>query len=163
MAISKLLQTVYASAPTDVVIIPTLEIQAPGETIRLVHAYEDQQLKVDGVMQTFESCSIQIALPAKDTSGNQTLTFGLGLVDGRAQRIIMDAIDTGQPSYLVYREYLSTDTSAPARTPIRMVISGGQFSGAMVQIEASYFDMLNTAWPRERYTVESAPGVKYLG
>jgi len=42
------------------------------------------------------------------------------------------------------------------------VVVGGECSALSVQVEAQYFDMLNFAWPRERYTVDKAPGTKYL-
>ena len=57
---------------------------------------------------------------------------------------------------------VSQDKATPARTPITMVIVGGECSALSVQVEAQYFDMLNFAWPRERYTVDKAPGTKYL-
>jgi len=163
MTISTVLQTVYASAPAGVVLLATLEIQIAGQPpLRLVHAYDDQQLGVDGKLVPFEACSIQLALPKKNTSGQQTLTFGLGLVDGRADRAVADALEAGQPVYMVYREYISTDPSAPARAPIKMVVQGGKFEGPVLQVEASYYDLLNAAWPRERYTADKAPGIKYM-
>lgn len=100
-------------------------------------------------------------LPERSTVGNQSLRFGLGVVDGRAHRLISDALDSGLPSYVVYREYVSTDTSAPAAAPKRMLIQGGDLNSNALQIEASYFDLLNLAWPRDRYTADKAPGVKY--
>ena len=64
--------------------------------------------------------------------------------------------------YLTYTEYLEADKATPARTPITMVIVGGECSALSVQVEAQYFDMLNFAWPRERYTADKAPGTKHL-
>ncbi len=164
MAISTILQTVLASAPTDEILISTLEIQVAGQpSIRLVHAYDDMTLGVPGQgPQVFEACSLEIALPKKDTSGNQSLSFGLGIVDSRAQNLVQIAQDSGLETYLIYREYLSSDLSTPARAPYTMVVSGGEFNGPTLQVEASYFDLLNFAWPRQRYTAENAPGVKYM-
>lgn len=164
MAISALLQTIYASAPTDVAIIATLEVRVAGQTpIYLAHAYEDLVLGVPGVGNVaFEACSLEIALPNKDTTGNQSLNFGIGLVDSRAFNLVRIAQESGLPALLVYREYLSTDATQPARVPTVMTIAGGEFNGPTLQIEASYFDVLNFAWPRQRYTVENAPGVKYM-
>lgn len=163
MTISSVLQTVYASSPTDVVILPTLELVVAGiAPVRLVQAYEDAMLGVDGALRKFEACGMEVALPAKDSSGNQALTFGLGLMDGRAQEIVTVAQESGKPVQLIYREYLSTDVTAPTRAPVVMVVAGGQFSGPTVQVEANYFDMLNISWPRDRYTAANAPGLKYM-
>ena len=163
MAISTALRTIYASDPTDTVLISTLEIQLPGETVRLVSDYTDMVLGVDGVGQMFEACALDIALPTKDNSGNQSLQFAIGILDDdRINELVESAMNAGQPIYLVYREYLSTDTSAPASAPIKMTVIGGEFNQDNFGIEASYFDMLNTAWPRQRYTLANAPGTKYL-
>jgi hypothetical protein len=157
------LKLLYAGSDLTTVRILTLDIELPGdEHIRLANSYEDHMLGVEGVMQRFEACGMDIALPARDTSGNQYLQFALGVVDGRAHRLISDALDTGKPAYLVYREYLDADTSAPAAAPKRMLITGGDMSGSTLQVEASYFDLLGITWPRDRYTVENAPGTKYM-
>lgn len=164
MTISTVLRTVYASAPDDVYRIQTLTIEMPtGEHVRLVNGFVEETLGVEGVPQVFEPCGMDIDLPAKDDSGNQTLKFALGVLDDdRINGLIEQALESGQVVYLVYREYLSTDTSAPALAPIRMNVQGGVFESGELGIEGSYFDMLNTRWPRQSYTIELAPGVKYL-
>jgi len=158
-----LLSVVYASAPTDEVIIPTLEIQVSGRPpVRLCADFQDHDLGVDGIYYTFQACSLSIALPARNTSGQQNLSFALGSVDGQIDEYVDAALESGERVPLIYREYLASDKSAPARRPYTMVVAGGQFEGAEVQIDASFYDLLNAAWPRQRYTVHNAPGLKYL-
>lgn len=158
-----ILSVVYASSPSDEVIIPTLEIQVPGHVpIRICAGFEDQMLGVDGVYVQFEAGSLQVALPASNTTGQQTLTFGVSNVNGIAQRYVDDALESGQEVKVIYREYLASDPSAPARLPYVMTLTGGQFENGDAQFEAGYYDLLNAAWPRERYTAENAPGLKYL-
>lgn len=160
MAISQMLQRVYASAPVDALLIQSLRIYGVGfESLNLVHGYSETVLQ--GVAH--EPCQITFSLPEKSTTGNQKLKFAIGLVDSRAQRIAESAIESNSIVYLTYTEYLASNMNAPARPPITMVVVGGDFpNNATVQIEAQYFDMLNLAWPRERYTVDKAPGVKYI-
>lgn len=158
-----ILQTVYASAPTSEVIIPTLEIQVPdGDPIRICQGFEDQLLGVDGVYQLFEAGSISIALPSKNTTGRQSLTFGVANANGLVQRHVDAALAEGVVVPMIYREYLASDKSAPAHKPYKMVMGGGVLEGMEAQLEASYYDLLNAAWPRERYTAETAPAIKYL-
>lgn len=158
-----ILSIVYASAPDSEVIIPTLEIQIPtGDPIRICADFEDHVLGVDGVYHLFEAGAISIALPKKDTSGQQALTFGIANVSGRAQRYVDEALESGAQVKLIYREYLISDKSEPARRPYEMVLSGGQLEGGEAVFEGSYYDLLNAAWPRERYTAQNAPGLKYL-
>ena len=37
-----------------------------------------------------------------------------------------------------------------------------KLSSSKIILEASYMDMLNLAWPRERYTNTSSPGIAYM-
>lgn len=158
-----ILATVYASAPTDELIIPTLEIRVPGlDPLRICNGFEDQWLYVDGVPQLFEAGPLSISLPSKNSTGQQTLRFGVSGVEGQAQRYVDAALAASGPSTMVFREYLLSDRTAPARRPYVMTIVGGAFEGAGATFEGSYYDLLNSAWPRERYTDESAPGIKYL-
>lgn len=159
-----ILAVVYASAPADEVIIPTLEISHDAiETIRICAGFEDHDLTLENdETETFEAAGIEIALPKRDTSGQQTLTFAIDNVTGAAQAAIDAALEAGGEVAIVYREYLASDKSTPAATPIRMSLIGGRFEGGVVQLQAAYHDLLNYAWPRERYTAEFSPGLRYL-
>lgn len=158
-----ILSVVYASAPSDEVIIPTLEILVPGhDPLRICADFVDHMLGVDGLLVLFEGGNLQVALPASNTSGQQTLTFGVSNVNGVAQRYVDDALESGERVSIIYREYLSSDKSAPARRPYVMTLTGGAFENGEASFEAGYYDLLNAAWPRERYTVENAPGLKYI-
>lgn len=158
-----ILAVAYASAPTDEVIIPSLQIVVPGEPIiRICNGYENQLLGVDGVLQEFEAGTLSISLPSKDTSGQQMLAFGISNVNGEVQRLLDKAIASNEQIPLVYAEYLLSDPSAPAKRPYRLTVTGGTLKGGDAQIQASYYDLLNSAWPRERYTSKTAPGVRYM-
>lgn len=157
------LAVVYASAPADEVILSTLEIAVPGlDPVRVVADFVDHELGVDGVMRRFEAASLTVTLPQQGTTGQQNLTFSVSNASGRAQGLVDAALTAGGQVQLIYREYLSSDKTQPARRPYTMVMTGGELQGVEAVFEASYYDLLNTAWPRERYTVETAPGLKYL-
>jgi len=157
-----ILSVVYASAPADEVIIASLEILVPGHPpLRICDGFENQMLGVDGQMVLFEAGSLQVALPARNTSGQQTLSFGVSNVNGIAQRYVDDALEAGVQVQLIYRAYLESDKSAPAERPRTMTLTGGQFERGEAVFEAGYYDLLNAAWPRERFTAENAPGIKY--
>lgn len=159
-----IIEIAYASAPTDNVILRTLEILVPDyDPIRVVGAYEDVTVTLeDDSVVTFRAGPFDYRLPSKDTSGNQTLTFSIANVTGEAQKAVEAALEADAEVPIIYREYLSTDLTAPATRPIKMTMRGGTFSGLIVQIEAGYYDLLNTAWPRKRYTTQDFPGLKYV-
>lgn len=158
------LAVVYASAPSAEVIIPTLELSPPGdEPIRICNGFEDQTVTLEtDQLATFQAGPVEVGLPARNTSGQQRLTFGVANVTGFAQQAVERSLESGARVPVVYREYLHSDLSAPAARPIRMVLTGGVFEGIQLQLTAAYYDLLNTAWPRDRYTAEFAPGLKYF-
>ncbi len=129
--------------------------------LRICDGFEDQLLGVDGQMVPFEAGSLQVALPARNTKGQQTLSFGVSNVNGIAQRYVDDALEAGAWVFLTYRAYLESDKSAPAERPRTMTLIGGQLERGEAVFEAGYYDLLNAAWPRDRFTAETAPGLKY--
>lgn len=159
-----IIETVYASAPSQYVLLPTLEILVPGEDpIRVVAQYEDLTATLEtGETVNFKAGPFEYKRPPKDTKGNQTLSFAIANVTGEAQKAIEAALEADAQVPINYREFLSTDLTAPATNPYKMILRGGDFQGVMVSVEAGYFDLLNTAWPRLRYTAEFAPGLRYI-
>lgn len=170
MAISTLLQTVYSTAPPDALLLETIEIRVPNlHPLRYVDGFEDRRLGwVLGsgagitLYPVFTAANISIDLPKVSAGGNQTLKFGFAGSADIAEPYIRAALESTAPSVLIYRQYLSSDIRKPCRTPYTMTIVGGEIKGGDVIFEAAYMDMLNLAWPRERYTSESAPGIRYM-
>lgn len=159
-----IIETVYASAPSEHVILPTLEVLVPGYApIRVVAAYEDLTATLEtSEVVTFQQGPFEYREPAKNTDGNQTLTFSIANVTGDAQKAVEFALESDAEVPVNYRVFLSTDLTAPAKAPVKMTLRGGKFQGLMVQIEAGYFDLLNTAWPRKRYLAELFPGLRHM-
>ncbi|MDU1082924.1 MAG: DUF1833 family protein, partial [Leclercia adecarboxylata] len=58
--------------------------------------------------------------------------------------------------------YVSTDLSAPAAPPFTLAIKEGSWTATEVQITAGYMNILDTSWPRYRYTLTDFPGLRYL-
>lgn len=157
MPIIEELQIAYASAPDEVTIHTTVEVECYD--LRFVQAYEN--LVLGGA--EYEGVAMSVELPEKATGGNQTLKLSFGGVDDRAQVVINSAIASGSPVTIICKEWLSTDTTAPAKVPRKMQVLGGGFDDmkGVLQLECSYFDMLNVKWPRQIFTAENAPGMKW--
>lgn len=157
------LERVYASGGD--VLIYTLEIDCPAwaEPILLCKGFENQIcITEDSRTLEFMASGIDIALPKKTSSGAQNLTFAIDNVTGEAQQKIDAALEAEEKVTLTLRIYLDSDRSAPAENPYRATVLGGKIKGASVQINAGFFDVINTAFPRDLYTVNFAPGIRYL-
>ncbi|MNQ15163.1 hypothetical protein D3C85_281290 [compost metagenome] len=158
------LEQVYASAGPDV-IISTLELtcDAWSDPVLICNGFEDQTcITEDARTLTFLAAGIDVSLPKKTNSGGQTLSFAIDNVTGEAQQKIDQAIEAGARVNMTFRHYLASDKSAPAEAPYHYVVQGGQMEMSTVQINAGFFDAINTKWPRRLYTINFAPGLKYL-
>ena len=159
------MDVVYSSAPAGEVIIPTLEIRhaTAFDPIRICTGFEDISATIeDDEVVTFIASGFDLAKPSKDTSGQQVLTFAIDNVAGQAEQAVDAAIKAGGTVSVIYREYLYSDLSAPAEPPLYMTMVGGSFEGSTVQIQAAYFDLLNTAWPRYRYNLNDHPALAFM-
>ena len=158
-----ILNQVYASGGDC--IISTLELTCPAWSapVLICQGYEDQTcITEDSRTLTFLASGIDIALPKKGNTAGQTLTFAIDNVTGEAQNKIDQALEAEQRITIVYRIFLASDKSTPAEPPYKMTVLGGSMQGASVQIQAGFFDLINTKWPRELYTTKFAPGLRYL-
>lgn len=158
---SSILKQIYASAPTDLALtrLLTVEIRLPGKTLRYVQDYVEH---VFGG-QLYEPAPVDIGLPNKDASGTQKLRFAIGVLDGAIYRMVQEVLDSNEVIYIVASEWIVGSPDAPANSTPPMPVEGGAISAdGKLQVDASYFDLLNLAFPRERYTAENVPGVMYL-
>ena len=158
-----ILSQVYSGHDTADPLIPCLEISSSAfaEPIRNCAGFEDQTVTLeDDTQATFIASGLDVALPARDGSGQQRLTFAVAGVPGDAQRMIDASIEAGEPITVIYREYLASDLSAPARQPITMLATQPEIQpDGTVQVTCSYRNLLDWLWPRKRYTADFAPGL----
>lgn len=159
-----ILDTFYASGGDDVRLF-TLELTCPAWTapILICNGFENQTCVTEDLRTlVFLAAGIDVALPKKGNTGGQTLTFAIDNVTGEAQQKIDQALDDEQRITATYRMFLASDKTTPAEPPYKMTVLGGTMQGAGVQIQCGFFDLINTKWPRELYTTDFAPGLRYL-
>jgi len=157
-----LLNRIYASGGNEV-LIQTLDINVGDDIYRLTNGWDDIRAKLeDGSEVVFTASGCDIALPARNADGTQDLKFALGNIDGVVSQAIRKSLDNLQNATLTYRCYLNTDLSAPAKPPFTLDIKSGYWTAPEVQITAGYMNILDTAWPRYRYTLPNYPGLRYM-
>lgn len=153
-----------ASGGTDVE-IPTLELtcEAWTESVFICGGFFNQVFTTeDGRTVTFEAGGMDVALPKKGNEGAQTLGIAIDNVRGRAQQLLDQAKASGSTVLLTYRLYLDSDHSEPCERPMVMEMLSFVARGPTVEIQAGYFNLINAAWPRRRYTTQFSPGIKYI-
>lgn len=156
------LNRLYASGG-DEVLIETLQINIGNDVHYLTRGWDDIEVRTeDGERLTFQGCGIDIALPARNSDGTQDLKFAISNITGEVSNAIRKALDNLQGATLTYRLYISTSLNAPAARPYTLAIKTGYWTSTEVQITAGYMNVLDTAWPRYRYTLPAFPGLRYL-
>lgn len=157
-----ILDRLYASSGSEV-IIETLQINI-GDTVHyFCKGYDDiTALTENGDSITFEASAIDIALPARNSDGTQDLQFAISNIRGEVSTAIRNALANLEIGSLTYRQYVSTDLSAPATVPYTLAIKSGFWTALQAQITAGYMNVLDTAWPRFRYTLNEFPGLRYM-
>lgn len=159
-----ILSELYASGGRDV-ILHTIELQCPAWTdpICIVKDFRDHTIITeDARTLTAKASGMAIALPKRDATGTQNLTFAIDNVRSEASRLLRAANENRQLVTLIYRCYLASDLSAPAERPIKFIVRSYKAQAQHVEITAGLFDLINLRWPRHKYDAEFSPGLKYL-
>ncbi len=159
---SAVLNRLYASGG-DEVILDTLQITVGGQSYWLTRGWDDITVTLEtGTKATFTGSAIDVALPARNADGTQDLKFAISNIDGVVSTAIRNALDNLSSATLTFRRYVSTDLAAPAAPPFTLAIKEGAWTATEVQITAGYMNILDTSWPRYRYTLTDFPGLRYL-
>jgi Domain of unknown function (DUF1833). len=153
-----------ANSGTDV-IIRTLELTCDGwdAPILISTGFEDVEVTAeDNRVLLMEGANIDIALAAKNNKGNQTLAFAVDNTTGEVSHNVDSAVEARARVNATYRTYTNGNLSAPAEKPYKLTVLSGAIQGVEAQLQTGYFNMIGVAWPRSLYTVNFAPGLRYM-
>lgn len=159
---SPTLDRLYASGGSEI-LFNTLQITVGGQIYWLVENFEDITADTEtGASVKFEAAAMAVALPARNKDGTQDLQFVISNIDGIVSTAIRNALANLNSGTLIMRQYISTDLSFPSAPPLVFQIKDGYWKTTEVQIKAGFLNILDTAWPRYRYTLPVFPGLRYL-
>lgn len=157
-----ILERLYSSGGREVE-LETLAIQVGLQIFYLTKGWDDITATLEtGETVTFTACGMDIAKPARNADGVQDLRFAISNISGVVSSQIRAALAAKVEMIATFRLYLSTDLLAPAQRPFSVVIKGGQWTATEVQITAGFMNVLDTAWPRDRYVLSKHPGLRYM-
>lgn len=168
-SLSEAIREAYASAPSDVVILHTLEFRHPSFTtpIRVVndHANLVATLEPDapadaGMAVEFIRFAFRFTLPEVMTTGMPEIEIEIDNVDASIVGYMDAAAQSDQLIEVTYRPYLSTDTSAPQMDPpLTLVLHDVTADVFAVRGRASFGDFGNYRFPVQTYDQERFPGL----
>lgn len=174
-SLSAAIREAYASAPSDTVILHTLELRHPSfldddgqpTAIRVVRDHVDllARLEADapvdgGMIVRFVAMGFELELPPVDTAPVPEIAVTLDNVSRELVRHL-DAAATSQAKIEVtYRPYLSTDLEGPQMDPpITLILTEVEADVFRITGRARMLDIGNKAFPAETYTARRFPGL----
>jgi hypothetical protein len=174
-ALSEAIQEAYAHAPSDAVIMHTLEIRHPDfrdesgnpTSIRVVRDQIDLQARLEadapmdaGAIVTFVAMGFELDLPAVDTTPVPEIVVTLDNVSREIVRYLDVAAESQSVIEITYRPYLSNDLEGPQMDPpITLILSEVEADVQRVTARARMMDIGNKAFPSRTYTAKEFPGL----
>lgn len=174
-SLSAAIAEAYACAPSDRVILHTLEIRHPAfidesgnaDAIRVVRDHADlvATLEADaplhpGLAVTFLAYAWEMDLPEVAQAATPSLTIKIDNVSRLIVENIQRAVASPSPIYVTYRPYLSTDLSGPQISPVLTLEVTEIFATSyVVTATARFADLSNKLFPGETYTPLRFPGL----
>lgn len=169
MTLTSAIKEAYASCPSDVALIETVEIYHPdwSTIFRLVRGNESLTATLESTAPNNPNASVSftpldfsIAQP-RIGEGRQELTLEIE----NASLLLMPMIESHDLASLdearvIYRPYLSSDLSGPhMNPPLSLSIVGISANMRTVSITCAYADIANRRFPRKLYNVIDYPGI----
>lgn len=152
----------YASAPSDVVTLKTLEISHPlTGTLYLVANREPLTLTLEDLStHVFTASSFEITLPAKSEEGLQDLNLRLDNSDLQVTDFLNIVKLSKEPVVVKYRPYLSSDLTTPQlNPPLTLFIKPVSIGLVDVTAQGSFLDIINRKFPNEYYIDSRFPAI----
>jgi hypothetical protein len=159
----------YASAPTDEVILHTLELYHPAfaAPIRVVRDHVDFTATLEataprnaGQSVTFVAFAFDIVPPEVTDGALPQCTIEIDNVSRDVLANIELAMGSTELVTAIYRAYLDTDTTGPQNDP-PMTLTLTSISASLFRIKATagFPDLANRRFPRMEYTATRFPGL----
>ena len=163
---SAILSRIHHSAPVDdaQLLLMQLSCTAWPEPVRLAVSSQDETVTLPGgEVATFMWSGLSINLPDQAASGTQDLAFSIGGVTVDVLEKVDAALAADSPITATLYVYTQLYRDAPQKTPLTLEVVSVKADSKSVQVGARARDIINTAFPRLRYTPDNTPGLKYLG
>ena len=158
-----LLAEIHAGHDPTVYRIPALELTCSAWEValrnipgwdNLLLGHEDEQY------YEYFGGGLGVALPARNTTGQQRLVFAFGGAHAAAEGLAEQATEANAIIYLTLRMYASNNLDAPAQRPKVMIVDTPEFlPDGTLQVPCTYRDILSRRCLQGRFTAGKYPGV----
>ena len=160
----------YASAPSDEVILFTVEMRHPNFTqpLRVVRDFHNLTARLEddapanpGEMVTFLGYPFDIKPPDMDEYGKPELTITIDNVGREVMNYIEQAVKSRAVIDVTYRLYLASDLTGPQNNPpMTMQVNTFTATPKSITMVASFVDLSAKAFPKFKYSLEQVPSLE---
>lgn len=167
--LTQALKEAYASAPAGVIIYQTLELRHPVFTqpIRVVCDRTELEATLEsaapvnpGEAVTFAAFAFRFSKPEVSALGLPQVQLEIDNVDRSIVNAVEAAVASSDVIELTYREFISTDLSAPQNNPpLTLTILSISASVFAVKAVAGYPNLMNLRFPTQAYDTTTFPGL----
>lgn len=161
--LSQAIKEAYASAPSDVIVYHTLEINHPSFTqpIYVVRDWTDLTATLETSEEvTFIRYAFDLTKPEVSATGVPQCQVTIDNVSREILANIQLALQSIDKITMTYREYISTDLSGPQNDPpLTMTVLSIKADVFRITATAGFGDMVNKRFPSQEYTAERFPGL----
>lgn len=139
--------------------LPLVTLEIENEEIGTLRFILDNQPRtING--DVYEASAFTVQMPERSDSGFSDLSFSICGVNGECYQYIKRVLRSNSTTYLTMKERHPEDLSD--LYALTLTVTGGQITRERADFTASFCDMLNTEFPKLRYTAHNAPGLKYI-
>lgn len=161
------MEEAYASAPSNVVFLHTIELAIPGEAtpVRLVVGDEGDEnglvyLTLEtGATVAFTATAFQIVPPGFDNDGPTEGKIGVDGVSGELVPLLEDAAVTAGTIGVTYRNYRSDARFEPGEIITGLKMKAVTVTATRVEGTIGFDDVGSQAFPRVTYDIENYPAL----
>lgn len=167
--LTQALKEAYAAAPAGVIIFHTLELRHSAFTspIRVVRDFNDLTATLEATAPvnpstavTFVGMAFDFTKPEVSSVGVPQVTIEIDNVDRAIVANIEAAMGTTELVQCTYREFISTDLSAPQNNPpLSMTIMSINATVFKVTATAGFPNLMNYRFPTTEYDPEIFVGL----
>lgn len=168
--LSEAVKEAYASAPSDEVILFTIELNHPSftqplrvvrDSKKLVARLEPDAPQNGGEEVEFAPYAFDLKLPDIDEYGKPELTISIDNIGRELIWYIEQALKTRRKIDVIYRLYLESDLSCPQNNPpMMMQINTISANAKSINMVAGFADLSMKAFPKKNYTLEQFPSLQ---
>ena len=174
-ALEQAIREAYASAPSDTVILHTLELRHPAfvdddgkpTAVRVVRDHGGLTARLEagapldaGELVRFVALGFELELPPVDTAPVPEIAVTLDNVSREIVRHLDAAATSLERIEVTYRPYLSTDLEGPQMDPpLTLTLTEVEADVFRATGRARMLDIGNKAFPGDLYTAKRFPGL----